>query len=66
VSSDFEREAAVAPSVNELSVGRPTQGNAAEDEGSGIETQLLPAEFALLADEVDGFELLEATAADSY
>src|ERR1039458_1618784 len=37
VSSDFEREAAVAPSVNELAARRSAQWNAAEDEGPGIE-----------------------------
>ena len=66
MSRDFEREAPVVPSVNELAARRPAQGNAAEDEGSGIEAQILPAERALLANEVDGFELFEATAADPY
>ena len=65
MSRDFEREAAVTPCVNELAAGRPAQGNAAEDEGPGIETQVLPAELALLADEMDSFELLEAAASDS-
>ena len=66
MSSDFEREAAVAPSVNELAARRSAQWNAAEDEGPGIEAEILPAELALLAIEVDGFELLEATGANSY
>ena len=65
MSRDFEREAAVTPCVNELAAQRSAQGNAAEDEGPGIKTQFLPAELALLADEMDGFELPEATASDS-
>jgi hypothetical protein len=64
MSRDFEREAAVTPCVNELAARRPAQGNAAEDEGPGIETQVLPAELALLADEMDSFELLEAAPRD--
>ena len=62
MSGDFERKSAVTPCVNELAARRPAQGNAAEDEGPGIETQVLPAELALLADEMDSFELLEAAA----
>ena len=65
-AGEIPAEAAVAPSVNEFAAGRSAQGNAAEDEGPGIEAQVLPAELALLANEVDGFELLEATDADSY
>jgi len=65
MSRDFEREAAVTPCVNELAARRPAQGDAAEDEGPGIEAQVLPAELALLADEMDSFELLEAAARDS-
>jgi hypothetical protein len=65
MSRDFKREATVTPCVNELAARRPAQGNAAEDEGPGIETQVLPAELALLADEMDSFELLEAAASDS-
>ena len=49
MSRDFEREAAVTPCLNELVARRSAQGNAAEDEGPGIETQVLPAELALLA-----------------
>jgi hypothetical protein len=64
MSRDFEREAAVTSSVNELAAVRPAQGNAAEAEEPGIETQVLPAGLALLADEVDGFELPEAAASD--
>jgi len=65
MSRDFEREAAVTSSVNELAARRPAQGNAAEDEGPGIETQVLPAELALLTDEMDRLELFEAAASDS-
>jgi len=65
MSRDVEREAAVTVSVNELAATRPAQGNAAEDEGPGIETQVLPAELALLADEMDSFELSEAAASES-
>ena len=64
MSGDFERKSAVTPCVNELAARRPAQGNAAEDEGPGIETQVLSAELAVLADEMDGFELLEAAASD--
>jgi hypothetical protein len=65
MSRDFEREAAVTPCVNELAARRPAQGNAAEDEGPGIEAQVLPAELALLANEVNSFQLREAAARDS-
>jgi len=65
MSRDFEREAAVTPSVNELAARRPAQGNAAEDEGAGVETQVLPAELALLANEVNGFQLRKAAPGDS-
>jgi hypothetical protein len=64
MSRDFEREPAVTPSVNDLAVGRPAQGNAAEDEGPGIEAQVLPAELALLANEMS-FQLPEAAPGDS-
>jgi hypothetical protein len=60
VSSDFEREPAVTPSVNELAAGRPAQGNAAENERPGIKAQVLSAELALLANEMDGLEFLES------
>ena len=60
MSRDFKREATVTPCVNELAARRPAQGNAAEDEGPGIEAKVLPAELALLANEVNSFELREA------
>jgi hypothetical protein len=65
MSRDFEREAAVTPCVNELAARRPAQGDAAEDEGPGIEAQFLPAELALLANEVNGFQLRKAAPGDS-
>jgi len=65
VSSDFEREPAVTPSVNELAAGRPPQRNAAENEGPGIKAQVLSAELALLADEMDGLEFLESPLAEA-
>jgi hypothetical protein len=65
MSHDFERERAVTPCVNELPAGRPAQGNAAEDEGPGIEAQLLSAELALLTNEMNSSQLPEATATDS-
>jgi hypothetical protein len=62
---DFEKESAITPSVNESSARRSAQGNAAEDEGPGIKAQVLPAELALLANEVNSFQLLEAAPGDS-
>jgi len=65
MSRDFKREAAVTPSVNELAAGRPPQRNAAENEGPGIKAQVLSAELALLADEMDGLEFLESPLAEA-
>jgi hypothetical protein len=65
VGSDFEREPAVVPRVDELAAGGSAQRNTAEYEGPGVVAKLLPAGIALLADELDGFELLEASSADS-
>ena len=65
MGGNLQKEPAVPSSMNQLVGRRPPQGDTAEDEGSGAKTQVLPAELALLADEMDRFELLEAAASDS-
>jgi len=65
MGGNLQKEPAVPSSMNQLVGRRPPQGDTAEDEGSGAKTQVLPAELALLADEMDSLELLEAAASDS-
>ena len=65
MGGNLQGEPAIPSGVNPLVGGRPPQGDTAEDEGPGVKTQALPAELALLADEMGSFELLEAEASDS-
>jgi hypothetical protein len=64
MGGDFEKEAAVVTSVHGLVAWGTTERNAAEHEGPGIVAELLPAGFSLLANEENGFELLEASLGD--
>jgi hypothetical protein len=60
VGGDFEEEAAVAASVDELVCGRLAQGEAAEYERTGVISNHLLAILALLTDKLDSIELLES------
>jgi hypothetical protein len=62
---DFQEEIAVAPDVDELVFGWLTQREAAENEGARIVTDLLPAMFSLVPDELNGVELFEPPLGDS-
>ncbi len=61
---DFEKKAAVVASVRELFTGRAAQRNTTKHEGPGVEAKLLVAGIALLADKLDGFDLLEPSLGD--
>ena len=65
MSRDFQEEIAVAPSVDELVFRWLAQREAAQYEGPGIVTDLLPATLSLDADEMNGVKLYEPTLGDS-
>ena len=62
---DFQEEIAVAPCVYELVGGWLAQREAAEYEGPGIVTDLLPATFSLVPDELNGVKLFEPPLGDT-
>jgi hypothetical protein len=64
MGGDFEKEAAVATGVQELVAPRPPQRNAAKHEGPSVVAKLLSRELTLLSNELDGFDLLEASFGD--
>ena len=63
---DLEEELAVASSVEQLIFARPAERESTEDERSCVERQVLGSFLPLLADEPNGFELLEAALGDAY
>lgn len=64
MGGDFEKEAAVAAGVHKLVAPRPPQRNAAKHEGSSVVAKLLVTGIALLADKLDGLDLLEPSLGD--
>ncbi len=62
---NFKQEIAVAPSVDELVLGRLPQWEATEHERSRIVSDLLSAILSLLADELNRFRLLESPLGDA-
>jgi hypothetical protein len=59
MADDLEKKFATMPGVGELALCWPTQGQAAQNEGSGIEGELLATCCALFAGKADRFHLLE-------
>ena len=64
MGGDLEKEASIVPGINELVARRAPQGNAAKHEGSSVVAKLLSPDLALLSNELDGFDLLEASFGD--
>lgn len=64
VGRDLKDEGAVVSGIDELVCGRPTQWKSAQNKGPGVVRYLLRATVALLAHELDRFELLEAAFGD--
>ena len=65
VGGDFEEEAAVSASVNELVGGRPAQREPTKHKGSGVVSDYLPSIFPLLADHLDGLEFPDSLLSDT-
>lgn len=65
VGSDFEEEAAVSASVNELVGERPAQGKPTEHKGTGVVSNYLLSIFTLLADHLDVLEFLDSLLGDT-
>jgi len=65
MAGNVEKEPAVAPGVNELRSARAAEWNSAENEGTGIVSELLPAILAFLTNEGDGLKLTKSEPCDS-
>ena len=63
---DLEEELAVPSRVERLILRRPAKWKPTKDERPGVEGQVLGSFLPLLADEPNGFELLEAALGDAY
>jgi hypothetical protein len=62
---DLEEEFSVAPGVRQLIGWRTTEGKTAKDKWPGVEGEFLAASSALLADQANGFDLLESPLSDT-
>src|SRR5215471_5523431 len=62
---DFQKEVAVAPSVDELVFGRLAQRETAQNEGAGVVTDLLPAIFSSVPDQLNRLQLPETPLGDA-
>jgi hypothetical protein len=65
VGGDLEEEVAVSASVNDLIGGRLAQRQPTKYEGAGVVGDCLLAIFSLVADHLDGFELLDGLLGDA-
>jgi len=62
---DLKEELAVSSTVHQLFFGWPAERETTKDKRPGVERQVLAMSVALLSDELDGFELLEAALCNS-
>jgi len=65
MGGDFRAEIALAPRVDELVFGWLAQGEAAQNKRPSIVADLLRATLSLVADELNGFQLLERPLGDA-
>ena len=63
---DLEEELAVPSRVEQLTLRRPAKWKPTKDERPGVEGEVLGSFLPLLADEPNGFELLEAALSDPF
>ena len=66
MGGDLEEEVAVSAGINDLVGGRPPQRQPTKYEGAGVVSNCLLAIFSLLADHLDGFELLDGLLGNAY